>query len=153
MSSLKFTTWIQLQRTLPVLDVLRSAPADQVFVELDILCLCENVRKTCWFTYHSPITWCCRTSSELLLLQMSAIFLACGETWQLLCLRPCIHVKLYLSKLLRLLWILVCFIVCDSSFFLLCCLLSLIVVHYACDCSFTWTMACTYMYSAHGQLH
>ena len=31
----------------------------------------------------------------------------------------------------------VCFIVCDSSFFLLCSLLSFIVVHYAHDCSCT----------------
>ena len=43
----------------------------------------------------------------------------------------------YFSKPLRLLWIGVCFIVCDSSFFLLCSLPSLTVVHYACDCSCT----------------
>ena len=43
------------------------------------------------------------------------------------------NIKLYFSKLLRLLCILVRFIVCDSSFFL-CSLLSLIVVHYARDC-------------------
>ena len=34
-------------------------------------------------------------------------------------------------------WILVCFIVYDFSFFLICSLLSLIVVHYARDCSCT----------------
>ena len=34
------------------------------------------------------------------------------------------NIKLYFSKLLRLLWILVCFIVCNSSFCLLCSLLS-----------------------------
>ena len=45
------------------------------------------------------------------------------------------NIQLYFSKPLRLLCILVCFIVCDSSFFLLCALLSLIVVHYARDCS------------------
>ena len=43
----------------------------------------------------------------------------------------------YFSKPLRLLCILVRFIVCDSSFFLLCSLLSWIVVHYARDCSCT----------------
>ena len=52
---------------------------------------------------------------------------------------------MYFSKLLRLLWILVCFIVCDSSFFLLCSLLSFIVVHYARDCSCT----CIYIYNVH----
>ena len=46
------------------------------------------------------------------------------------------------TKPLRLLWILVCFIACDSSFFLLCSLLSFIVVHYACDCSCTCTCTC-----------
>ena len=35
--------------------------------------------------------------------------------------------------------ILVCFIVCDSSFFLLCSLLSLLVVHYARDCMRDYT--------------
>ena len=44
---------------------------------------------------------------------------------------------IYFSKPLRLLWILVCFILCGSSFFLLCSLLSLIVVHYVRDCSCT----------------
>ena len=39
------------------------------------------------------------------------------------------------SVIVYMLWILVCFIVCDSSFFLLCSLPSLIVVHYARDCS------------------
>ena len=47
------------------------------------------------------------------------------------------NIELYFSKPLRLLWILVCFIVCDSSFFLLCSLLSFIAVHYARDCSCT----------------
>ena len=45
-----------------------------------------------------------------------------------------VHIKLYFCKLLRLLWTLVCLMMCDSSFFLLCSLLSLIVVHYVRDC-------------------
>ena len=45
--------------------------------------------------------------------------------------KPHSQLLILFSKPLRLLWILVCFIGCDSSFFLLCSLLSSIVVHYA----------------------
>ena len=57
----------------------------------------------------------------------------------------CMHMYMYYIHIYmwRLLCILVCFIACDSSFFLLCSLLSLIVVHYARDCS------CMYMYDIH----
>ena len=54
---------------------------------------------------------------------------------------------IYFSKPLRLLQILV-FVACDSSFFLLCSLLSFIVVHYARDCSCTCISRDTmYVYS------
>ena len=46
---------------------------------------------------------------------------------------------IYIRTYTKSLWILICFIVCDSSFCLLCSLLSLIVVHYARDCSCSCT--------------
>ena len=54
----------------------------------------------------------------------------------------CMHMYMYYIHMytLRLLCILVCFIACDSSFFLLCSLLSLIVVDYARDGSCTCTI-------------
>ena len=54
--------------------------------------------------------------------------------------------NIYFPKPLRLLWILVCFIACDSSFFLLCSLLSLTVVHYARDCSCAYIQATVLMH-------
>ena len=43
--------------------------------------------------------------------------------------------RLYFSKLLRLLWILDCYIACGSSFFFLCSFS--LSVHYACECTCT----------------
>ena len=68
------------------------------------------------------------TSHPMLSDQYQALSAALGVTRNTY---TCIHVH----KPLRLLWILVYFVVCDSSFFLLCSLLSFIVVHYARDCS------------------